>query len=512
MKPILYAHDETAFTSAGLAILSDAIECTVSEELNGTYELTMIYPIIGRHYDLIQEGLIIGATHDDSGKLQPFEIYGRSAPINGNVTFNAHHISYRLSNCVVMPFTASSAADAFYEIEANAVGTLEFSFETDKTQSGELTISEPTAIRAALGGADNTILKAFDGGDYEFDMFDVILHTQRGENTNVEIRYGKNLTDLTHEINASGAYNAIVPFWKDSSAIVTLPEVYIAHDLDAELVMIPKDFSDQFQAKPSEAELRAKAQAFLDSSYSWVPAETITVNFIQLWQTDEYKNYAELQRVKMGDKVRVYYPALGVIANHQKVVKTVYNTLLDRYDEITLNELKDTLGSITDQKIEDNTTALIQGSVNLALSAIQGGLGGYIAIPFDEMGRPAALYVLDQPNLQDAQKVIRFNESGMMRSSTGINGTYSSLITMSGTITGVNLTKKTGTVTLDTSGIGTVTSLVNSGYMPVFGYIDNEEAFVTFARDASGGFKIKCVDATGAPITGSKSLTICSKK
>lgn len=379
MKPILYAHDETSFTSAGLAILSDCISFTVEEELNGTYEAEFEYPVTGRHYDLIQEGLIVGATHDDSGVLQPFEIYKRSAPIDGKVKFNAHHISYRLSKMVTMPFTATTVTGALASIEANIIGDNPFSFSTDMASAGDLKIEEPSAVRAILGGEENTLLQVY-GGEFEFDKFDVILHTERGTATDVEIRYGKNLSDLTQEIDESETYNAIVPFWKASTGgtIVTLPEVYIANDPDAELTMMPLNLTDQFSKKPTVAQLRSKAEEKFDAGKPWIPNETIEVDFVALWQTDEYAQYAELQRVHLGDSVSVYYPALGVIANSQRVVKTVYNTLLDRYDEITLNELKDTLADMNDQAIADGMNTAISDAVKLTIDSIKASQSGTV--------------------------------------------------------------------------------------------------------------------------------------
>ena len=103
MIPILFDQTEKLFTSGGLGFLADCTRCQVSQERNGIFECEFEYPITGPLYDKIQERRIIFATHDDSGDPQPFDIYARSAPINGLVTFYAHHISYRLSNSVVMP-------------------------------------------------------------------------------------------------------------------------------------------------------------------------------------------------------------------------------------------------------------------------------------------------------------------------------------------------------------------------------------------------------------------------
>ena len=95
MIPILYEGTETQFTSNGIGRLADAISCKVIEERNATYELEMTYPITGVHYEDLQENRIILAKPFDGGQTQPFIIYMITKPLNGIVTVNAEHISYR---------------------------------------------------------------------------------------------------------------------------------------------------------------------------------------------------------------------------------------------------------------------------------------------------------------------------------------------------------------------------------------------------------------------------------
>ena len=113
MIPILYEHDEVNFTSQGLCRLSDAVSCIVTEERNGVYECELKYPIDGLNFEQIIEGRIIAVTHDDNGDIQPFEVYKHSEPIDGLVTFYAHHLSYRLRNNILTPFHASSCSELF---------------------------------------------------------------------------------------------------------------------------------------------------------------------------------------------------------------------------------------------------------------------------------------------------------------------------------------------------------------------------------------------------------------
>ena len=440
MIPILYDQTEKQFASGGLGFLVDCTSCKVSQERNGIFECEFIYPITGPLYDQIQERRIIYATHDDSGEPQPFDIYARSAPIDGLVTFYAHHISYRLSNSVVMPFTATGAADAMAKIQANIVTDRDddFTFWTDKTTTGDYAKTVPSIVRTTLGGEEGSLLDVYGRGDYEFDKFAVRLYQNKGRDTDVEIRYGKNLTSINHKVDNGESYNAIVPYWlnEETGALRTLPEGYLSHDDGtAYIVAIPFPMNEYFETMPTVAAMRQKAQQLLDSSEAWVPSEGFEVNFVQLWQTEEYKDYAPLQRVNLCDTVRVYYPEIGVDAVRERVVKTVYNTLLDRYDEITLNELPTTLTGMTQQQINDTTSnsATMEGvtaQINLAAQLLRGDLGGYIATPADSDGLPQLIYIMDSPRKADAVNVIRLSQDGIAISRSGIDGSWTQIYNM----------------------------------------------------------------------------------
>ncbi len=348
MIPLLYDENEKEFTSGGLGYLADCTSCVVSEERNGTYECEFSYPCSGPLFNEIRERRYIYATHDDTEDGEPFEIYARSEPIDGIVTFNAHHISYKLSDAVVMPFVASDINAVMNRIGTNLVTRDVFTFETDKTSNVGYKLTIPTLCREMLGGSESSVLDVYGGGEYEFNMFHVMLWDRRGEDTDIEIRYRKNLVDYKHDVDTSEAYNVVVPYWyKEGSegepdTVVTLPERYIAYDGVPFFEAVPLDLSDEFKEAPTEDQLRVRARKAMSDVKPWLPSETFEINFAALWQTEEYKYYAPLQRVKLCDTVLVYYPEYGIEAVREKVVKTVYNTLLDRLDDIILNELPTT--------------------------------------------------------------------------------------------------------------------------------------------------------------------------
>ena len=371
MIPILYEKNETSFTTNGIGRLSDCLSCLVTEERNGIYEVEFTYPVSGIRFEDITIGRIISCTHDEQGDAQPFDIYAKSEPINGVVTFFGRHISYRLNEITVKPFTAGSCVAAIAGLKTNSVGTNPFTFWTDKTVTADYAVAVPSKLRGLLGGEENSLLDVYGTGEYEFSKFDVKLHLHRGQDTNVSIRYGKNLVEFTNEYNAGDVYTAVVPFWSGSetvgdqtvSVVVTLPEWYISSGQSSpggREIIVPMDLSGDFSEKPTVSQLRTLATSKLSSSDGWVASQTITVDFVQLWQTDEYKDYAPLQRLRLCDTCGVFVPMYG-ISLRAKVIKVVYNTLLDRYDSMELGDKPTSYAAVLEKTYDSKVAGIFEG-------------------------------------------------------------------------------------------------------------------------------------------------------
>lgn len=332
MTPVLFPAAETAFTSNGIGRLSDAASCVVTEELNGAFELELKYPADGLHAAAIEEGAIILSPYDESGDTQPFRIYKRTDTLDGVFTALGRHISGDLTRIPVMPFTAATAAQALSGIKNHAAVPCPFTFTTDMTGSGYFAVEVPVSAKAALGGGEGSVLGVF-GGDVKYNRFAVSVLSRRGANPPVTIRYGKNMTGLEVVSEATAAYNAVVPYCKTQEGVITCspPVVAVGAYTDA----MPLDLSDQFDYVPAPSQVYSAAVDWLAKNTPWVTERAITVNFVELWQTEEYKDVAPLQTVLLGDGVTVTYPKLGVDAAF-RVVKTEYDVLRGRYSEITL--------------------------------------------------------------------------------------------------------------------------------------------------------------------------------
>lgn len=472
MIPILYHADETAFTSNGLGRLIDCVSCEVTEERNGIYECAFQYPLTGRFYqEMHDNGGIVGVIHDDAHDIQPFEIYKFSAPIDGIVTFYAHHISYRLSNVIVKPFTAATCAEALLKLKSESATQNPFTFWTDKGTQGAFTVKTPSALRALLGGQQGSVLDVYGKGDYKFDKWEVRLYSNSGTDTGVTIRYGKNLADIEHERDKSGTFSAVAPYWIKEDVVVTLPEIYVVsptvaaevfpwtiqtgeimqdgrgNDIDfnvPNIVVSPLDLSGNFEDEPTADQLREAALAYMANNEPWLPDENVKVDFVALWQTPEYENVAALQRVSLCDTVSVFYPELGVIQDKQKVIRVVYDVLAERYSSIELGRLRTTLAEAIAQPLQEDmakelaekpSQSDLEAAIDYATRLITGGLGGYVVMTPDANGYPQEILIMDTPDINTAVNVWRWNKNGLGHSHNGYNGPFSDVaITQDGKI------------------------------------------------------------------------------
>ena len=484
--PILYSSDETNFSTNGLGVLSDAISCEVVEERNGSFELTLQYPITGIHYEEINDRCLIKAKPNQVDNLQLFRVYAKSKPMSGIVVISAAHISYDLTGIPCIPFTASSAADAMNKLSTQTAVDNPFEFWTDKTTNATFVIDVPKSVRTCMGGGEGSILDVY-GGEFLFDNYKVSLYNQRGMSRGVVIKYGKNLTDIKQDENCSNVYTGIYPYYVnpetgqliDIDSTGTGNKILRYSDLPNPYKkefgfdrIKPLDLSDEFETPPNGSTLKLNALQYLKSNDLSSPNVYLNVSFAQLEQSEEYKGLQLLESVYLCDTVTVEFPELGVNTT-AKATKIVYDVLLERVKNVHLGSIMTTfIDTVTEQKQEIEkiqSPTYLQQAVNKATNWITSG-GGYMVAVKDENGQWKELLSLDTADIESAKSVWRWNNNGFGYSSTGYNGPFTTAITQDGQIVADFITTGTLNANIIKSGIlsspdGTSYFNLESGYL-----------------------------------------------
>lgn len=349
----LFESNETSFTTNGLGFLTDATSCTVTEKLNGEYELEMEYPVNGiRYSDIKTDRLIL--VNEKNKRPQPFRIYSISKPINQIVTIHAQHISYDLSNITVkgaLENYAYTLDEVFEYIRRCVMQTCPYTFSSDITKKSNMCLSKPRSVRNILGSDDNGCISLF-GGEIEFDLYDVILHEHRGMDRGVCLEYGKNITDLTQEENISEMYTSLYPYYfVEDDGLQYLddgPIKFITNPSREKTLTV--DLTSSFDEMPTQSKLKEEGEKYIKDNKLNEPKVSLTVSFVSDPGIPEF-----LQDIRLGDTVTVKFIKLGVNTK-SRCISTTYNCITEKYDEIELgetsNNIVDTIASTSNTQSE----------------------------------------------------------------------------------------------------------------------------------------------------------------
>lgn len=452
MYPILY-ENITAGTVPqhhGLGVLSDCISCKVEQEKNGKYELEMTYPKDGIHAEEIAYRRIIKAKPNFTDDPQLFRINRIGKTMNGKFTVYAKHISYDLSGYEITTGTANNAILACSLLQAAASG---YTITTDKTTTGAFKITEPASVRSYFGGKEGSFLSVYGPAEIKYNNFTISFLNHAGQDRGVTIRYGKNLLELSQEIDCSNLYTHVLAYYKDTEGNVTQgSKVATGLTLDVEKTFI-LDASQDFDETPTIAQLTARATAYRDNNNLTTPANNVKLDFVQSEELTE--------RVDLCDTVTVYYEALGISRTQMKCIRTTWDVIREKYIE---TEFGDARTNITDTIYQSNrdleakpNTTDMEKAVGRATQLITGNLGGYVVMhDSNGDGEPDEILIMDSDSIETSSKIWRWNKNGLGYSSTGYTGEFGLAMTSEGEIVANYVT--TGTMSGNRVRTGTIVS------------------------------------------------------
>ena len=331
---------------------------------------------------------------------QPFRIY-RVVPELDKVTVYARHIFYDLLDNMVKslkPSPSAVGASVVQSLSGACLSSHDFSFYSDLTSTAEdVEWENINPVEAMLG--ENGLVSKY-GAELARDWYDVFLVRRVGNDTDVSIREKKNLTGISYDVDETDVVTRIMPTGEDADGnILYLPELYIdSPNLNAythpKWIHLPvsdaKEVTDGDEPKSKTqcyAEMRKAAQDEYAKGCD-LPTITLKVDFINCSDAEEYKQYAALTDIFLGDSVRVVARRIGVEVS-MRMTQYTYDCLTKKYTQMTLGTVADTVegnvisarqlpsGIITGSKLAINSVGTGQlqsgsvGSVQIQMAAIE---------------------------------------------------------------------------------------------------------------------------------------------
>ena len=313
---------------------------------------------------------------------QPFRIY-RVVPELDKVMVYARHIFYDLLDNMIKslkPSPSAVGASVVQGLSGACLSAHDFSFYSDLTSTAEdVEWENVNPVEAMLG--ENGLVSKY-GAELARDWYDVFLVKRVGNDTDVSIHEKKNLTGISYDVDETDVVTRIMPTGEDADGkILYLPELYLdSPNLNAythpKWIHLPvseaKEVTDGDELKSKAqcyAEMRKAAQAEFDAGCD-LPTITLKVDFVNCSDAEEYKQYAALTDIFLGDSVRVIARRIGVEVS-MRMTQYTYDCLTKKYTSVTLGTAADALeGSMISSR--QLPSGVISGS-KLAINSVGAG-------------------------------------------------------------------------------------------------------------------------------------------
>lgn len=498
---ILYEKGTTDFTRNGLGYINDVLSAEITDELNGEYTLVFRYPTSGIMSEELLEGRIVKCKVSD-GTMQCF-IIKNIVKTYDEMTITCYHLFYLLLDDLAEDiYPQNLSPKPFFDwILARANYQLPFTTTSDVSTQRTGRYVRKNLVEIILGQEENSMINLF-GIEIKRNNFNIALNSRIGADRGEKLIYGKNITGINITTDATGIYTRIMPIGYDG---LMLPEKFIDAD-NINDYPYPKigifEFSDiKYDPDPeregayhTEEEayeaLRDAVQALYDNGIN-LPQINIKVDWLELSKTEEYKQYSTLERVELGDTIHAEIFGMNYTT---RVIKTIYNPLTDLIESFEIGTFQPTFATQMnkyDIEIQNiNPASILEEAQDNATSLITQAMGGYVYKTNNE------LYIMDNPDPNQAVRVWRWNINGLGYSSTGINGTYGLAMTMDGAIVA------------DFISTGVLNTSVIQGYDSLTTQVANNTGQISILTQSVGELNSKIQDIADITTSGESTYAI----
>lgn len=432
---------ETVILSNGDAILDNiCTSCKVTENLDGTYELDAEFIIDDAGlWEHLQEEAILKIKVDYGD-----EYFRITKPRKTRTRIIIYAVQVTIYETIhlwlndVRP-TGLNGTAAINWILDGAVGVKELEVYSNISASSTA-YYENMNMYKAIHDCDQSFLNRW-GGEIQRRGYLLKILDKVGKDRGVQIRSCKNLkgfeanTDvdsITTRIKPKGYDGITINGFIDSPILNNYARAYTKEFTYSDVkVKSSESETEGFNTlEEAQAELKRLAQLEYTENNVDIISADYTIDFVDLSQTEEYKNYIKAEKVYIGDEVSVFESKLNINVV-VRAIERKYNVLTQKVEEIRLSNKDIGRKSINDvmidisKDIEKNDNSIekwIQSFINSGIK------DSYVFYNKEE------LVVCDSPTIEEAIHVWRFNKNGLAHSANGYQGPYDVALTANGQI------------------------------------------------------------------------------
>lgn len=415
----------------GLGVLKAHV-ATVSEELlipdaSARYMATVAVSVKDRLASEVKAGAILRMSTPEGDDY--FRISKTNKTLD-SITAFAWQISYDLANAIISnrAWMEQALSTAWPDmLKAGDIGKVDqrFSGVSDIASVNSMGIVRSNVLAALIGTQDNSVVNRW-GGEIRRNKFAVDMLSRRGQDRGIVLRYGKNITGINENIDDSQAYQAVLPSYLDASDQPVVMPLMKSPYFDA--MSNPRTVAMHFgDIKLGEEMTQTQAEQEVQDRVNagWLnrvdlPQVSCEISFVELRNTLEYKDLAELETILLGDTLRAVWS--GHVDVKQRVIAYEWDALRDRYINIQLGSPRRNIASLRGQiesQIQDGINRTLPSAIAGAIDAAMhfddvyvNAMGYYPTIVKNEATGALTSYMHDAPILEESTFIATSPEPG----------------------------------------------------------------------------------------------------
>lgn len=350
----IYSPDNTDFEKNGDIVLTPSY-CAINAELNGAWTVELEHPLDGEgRWKWIEETAVIKVpsflSEDQLFRVKTVDksdsgISATAEPIFMDAMNDCFLVDVRPTNK-----TGQQALDLMTSPNSKYSGT------SNITKTATAYYEYKNLIESINGEDENSFINRW-GGEILFDNFNITINTKIGSDNGLELLYGKNIPEngFKESVDTSGVITRIYPKayngytmsgngYVDSDLINNYPNVKIG-TITFEDVKMAEDASEDDEENgviicDNQTELNAaltqKCEAEFNAGLD-KPTVNIEADLVLLKNTNQYKDFAILEDVSIGDTVHCRHNRLNIVTD-ARVIAIEYDCLLKKVNSVELGD------------------------------------------------------------------------------------------------------------------------------------------------------------------------------
>ena len=338
--------------------------------------------------------------------------------------------------------TETKGLSALNHLKVNSIGNKNIEFKSD-IDTISTAYYQRMSVYKAIHSAENSFINRW-GGEVLRRGYTITINKRIGLDRGVQIRSGKNLTGFEANTNIDNVVTRIRPVGYNGITTNTFIDSQLKNKYssiktkeikyDDVKVKDENNPNEGFNTlKEAQAELTKRAEQEFSVNHIDELKADYRINFINLEQTEEYKDYIQTERIYLGDTVYVYEEKHDININ-VRCVSRKYDVLKQKVIEIELSNTDIKGKTITTSDILSELNNIIKNTNNnniqdIIQSMINSGIKDSYVI-----NRQNEILIMDTTDINTATNVWRWNVGGLAHSKTGYYGTYETAITQDGSI------------------------------------------------------------------------------